>query len=155
MLNIGASEEIIVATERGMGVVFPEGLKSVWRKSNGLDLPGGWRLFPVFDQNEPRKTCNHIGYENTKGRWPYMNQSMISIAGGDTGNQLVLKNRGDELEETIYLWNHETNKIRAWGKDFDYLLAKAEARQSNIKKQIARSTVKVGRSRYDSLTRQY
>ena len=140
MINIGASEEIIAATEREMGVLFPEGLKSVWRKSNGLDLPGGWRLYPVFDQKEPRKTCNHIGYENTKGRWPYMDQSLISIAGGDTGNQLVLKNKNGELEETIYLWNHETNKIRAWGKDFDYLLAKGEARQSNIEKQIARST---------------
>ena len=147
MINIGASEEIIAATEREMGVLFPEGLKSIWRKSNGLDLPGGWRLFPVFDQKEPRKTCNHIGYENTKGRWSYMDQSLISIAGGDTGNQLVLKRNGVKLEETIFLWNHETNKIKAWGKDFEYFMAKAEARLSSINKAIARSTNKCGRNR--------
>lgn len=147
MINIGASVEIIAATEREMGVLFPEGLKSIWRKSNGLDLPGGWRLFPVFDQKEPRKTCNHIGYENTKGRWSYMDQSLISIAGGDTGNQLVLKRNGVELEETIFLWNHETNKIKAWGKDFEFLKVKAEARLSSINKAIARSTNKCGRNR--------
>jgi hypothetical protein len=142
MINVGASDEIIEATENEMGVNFPEGLKEVWRRSNGLDLPGGWRLFPVFDNKEPRKTCNHIGYENTKGRWSYMNQSLISIAGGDTGNQLVLKKNADELEETIYLWNHETNKIKVWGKDFEYLKAKAEARLTSINKAIARSTNK-------------
>lgn len=147
MIHIGASEEIIAATEREMGVLFPEGLKSIWSKSNGLDLPGGWRLFPVFDQKEPRKTCNHIGYENTKGRWSYMDQSLISIAGGDTGNQLVLKRNGGELGETIFFWNHETNKIKAWGKDFEYLKAKAEARLSSINKAIARSSNKCGRNR--------
>src|SRR5512139_2023497 len=112
MTNIGASDEIIAATEREMGIHFPEGLKIVWRKSNGLELPGGWRLFPVYDPKEPRKTCNHIFYENTKGRWPYMDETLIPIAGGDTGNQLVMKRNGVELEETIFLWNHETNKIR-------------------------------------------
>jgi dipeptidyl aminopeptidase/acylaminoacyl peptidase len=129
-----------------MGFLFPEGLKAVWRMSNGLDLPGGWRLFPVFDPAEPRKTCNHIGYENTKGRWSYMDQSLISIAGGDTGNQLVLKRNDAVVESAIYLWDHETNKVRPWGKGFDYILSKAEARVLKIEKQIGRSTKKSGRN---------
>jgi dipeptidyl aminopeptidase/acylaminoacyl peptidase len=138
MIKIGATEDIIVAAEVKMGVSFPEGLKKVWRISNGLELPGGWQLFPVYDPNEPRKTCNDIKYENTKGRWPYMEESFVSIAGGDTGNQLVLKRTGDTMEDTIYLWNHETNKTKKWGKDFDYLLKKAIARVTNIEKQIQR-----------------
>jgi hypothetical protein len=139
MKYIGATEDIIAATEGKMGVHFPEGLKKAWRISNGLELAGGWRLYPVYDPKEPRKTCNDIRYENTKGRWDYMDASFISIADGDTGNRLVLKNINGILEETIYLWNHETNKTRKWGKDFEYLMAKAKARVANIEKQIQKS----------------
>jgi hypothetical protein len=139
MKNIGATEDIIEATENKMGIRFPEGLIKVWRISNGLELSGGWHLFPVYDPNEPRKTCNDIKYENTKGRWSYMDESFISIAGGDTGNQLVLKKNGDTVENTIYLWYHETNKTKKWGKDFDYLISKARARVATIDKQIMKS----------------
>jgi hypothetical protein len=144
MTAIGTTDEVISQAEREMQVRFPEGLKAVWRKSNGLELPGGWRLFPVFDPNEPRKTCSHIGYENTKGRRSYMEASLISIAGGDAGNQLVLRRQGDAVGDTIYIWDHETNKARAWGKGFDYLLGKAESRIAKIEKMIARSIKKSG-----------
>lgn len=146
MINIGATDDIITEAEHEIGISFPDGLKEVWRKSNGLELPGGWRLYPVFDKKEPRKTSNHIGYENTKGRWSYMDQSLISIARGDTGNQLVLKKIDDGVEETIFLWNHETNKIKAWGKDFEYLKAKADARLANINKAISRYANKSGKN---------
>ncbi len=139
MANLGASDETIEATEQEMGFCFPGGLKAVWRISNGLELPGGWRVFPVFDRSEPRKTCNHIAYENTKGRWSYMDESLIAIAAGDTGNRLVLRVQSDIVEDTIYLWDHERNSTRRWGRGFDYLLAKARARVTGINKRIARS----------------
>lgn len=118
---------------------FPEGLKAVWQVSNGLELPGGWVLFPVFDPNQPRKTCSHIGYENTKGRWPTMSNDLISIASGMTGNQLVLRRNGDLLEGPILCWDHETSRTRKWPRDFEYLLSKAKARATKIGKQIAKS----------------
>lgn len=139
MANLGADDGTIEATEREMGLCFPDGLKAVWRVSNGLELPGGWQVFPVFDPSEPRKTSNHIGYENTKGRWSYMNESLIAIAAGDTGNRLVLKVRSGIVEDTIYLWDHERNSTRSWGRGFDYLLAKAWARVTWIDERIARS----------------
>lgn len=137
MVHLGVDDEMIQEAENAMGLHFPEGLRAVWRVSNGLELPGGWRLFPVFDPKEPRKTCNHIGYENTKGRWPSMDESLVSIAAGDTGNQLVIKRDGEVCEETILHWNHETNKIKKWGKGFDYVQTKAQARVLKIEKQIA------------------
>ena len=139
LVRLGAGDEIIQAAEKDMGLCFPEGLKMVWRLSNGLELPGGWRLFPVFDPKEPQKTCNHVGYENTKGRWPYMDESLLSIAADDSGNQLVLKRDGTVCLDTIFHWNHETNRIRKWGKGFDYLLAKAQGRVTKIEKQIVKS----------------
>ena len=139
MKPLDVSEESIAVAENQMGVQFPEGLKAVWQVSNGLELPGGWQLYPVFDPSEPRKTCNHIGYENTKGRWSYMDQSLVSIAHGVTGNQLVLLREGNALSDTIFLWDHETNKTRRWGRGFEYLLQKAQARTAKIEKKINRS----------------
>jgi len=57
----------------------------------------------VFDIANPRKTSNHIVYENTKARWEYMHEDLISIAAGDTGNQLVLqKTRSGRESRTIF-----------------------------------------------------
>jgi len=132
MINTGTSEEAISETEQEMGVIFPEGLKLVWRKANGFELPGGWHFYPVFDPKKPKNTANHIGYENTKGRWPHMDKSLVSIAGTNTGNQLVLKNIDNVLEETIYIWNHDTNNIHAWSQDLGHVLTQAKLRMSNI-----------------------
>lgn len=104
-MNLGATDDLILRAESKMGFCFPDGLKLVWRKSNGLELPGGWHLHPVFDPNEPRKTCSHIVSENSHSRWSYMAKDLISIASGDTGNQLVLESDGVHLGETILLWN--------------------------------------------------
>ena len=140
MVNIGVSNDLILEAEHQIGVCFPESLKNVWRISNGLELPGGWQLYPIFDKNSPRKTCNHICYENTKGRWPSMEQSLISIANNGTGNQLVLKKTVTALEDTIYVWNHETGEIKEWSKDFEYLRAIAEARLAKINKVMSRAS---------------
>jgi hypothetical protein len=140
MKPLVASDKTIAAAEGQLGVRFPEELKAVWRVSNGLDdFPGGWRLFPVFDRAEPRKTCSHIVYENTKARWEYMSPFLVSIAVGDTGNQLVLERQGDQLANKILLWDHETNRTRKWSKDFAYLLERATARCAKIEKMISRS----------------
>ena len=143
MKSLGATEAIIEAAEKKLGCLFPEGLKTVWLISNGLELPSEWKLYPVFDPQEPRKTCENIADENTKYRWSYMDVSLISIGGNGTGNHLVLKQQGGFVGDEIYLWNHETNKIRRWRKDFEYLLAKAKARILKIEKAIQRSMKKI------------
>lgn len=138
-MNLEASVELISTAEQEMGLSFPGGLKQVWAISNGLELPGGWQLFPVFDPANARKTSNHIFYENTRARWDYMAEDLITIANGDTGNCLVLKCEDNRLGDEIYHWNHETNRTKKWGKSWDYILSKAESRIARIKAQIARS----------------
>lgn len=139
-LNLGVSEEMIQEAAAELGVEFPEQLKEIWKIANGLELPGGWVFHPVFDHSNPRKTSNHIVYENTKGRWEYMHEDLISIAAGDTGNQLVLqKTSSGLLNSDVYIWNHETNKIKKWSKSLEFIIQKAHNRIENIKLQIQKA----------------
>ncbi|WP_336785007.1 SMI1/KNR4 family protein [Paenibacillus sp. MMO-177] len=139
-LNLGVTDEMIKAAAEELGVEFPEQLNEIWKVSNGLELPGGWRFYPVFDRSNPRKTSNHIVYENTKARWDYMYEELISIASGDTGNQLVLKKSNSTLLfPDVYIWNHETNKIKKWSKSLDYIKEKAQKRIDNIESQIQKA----------------
>ena len=137
-MHLGTTDEAVLLAEKELGVVFPERLKEVWLISNGLELFGQWRLYPVFDRSDPRKTANHIVYENTKARWEYMPADYISIADNGTGNQLVLKKDDGALGPTIYFWDHETNKVRKWTKSFDDVFAEAKRRLEKINAQVSR-----------------
>jgi len=108
-----------------------------------LNYQGVGFFYSVFDNSNPRKTSNHIVYENTKARWDYMDENLISIASGDTGNQLVLqKTNSGLLNSDVYIWNHETNKIKKWSKSLDFIKEKAHKRIENIKSQIQRAAKK-------------
>jgi len=138
--ELAAPENAIREAAGRLDVRFPDPLVQVWSMANGFDLPGGWRFPPVFDAANPRKTCNDIVYENTKGRWEWMPQELVIIACGETGNRLVLRKSPDgQLQSDIQLWDHETNRIRKWSKDFAYIAQKASARVARIGKASQRS----------------
>ncbi|MGE4274342.1 MAG: SMI1/KNR4 family protein [Desulfitobacterium sp.] len=133
---LGASDEAIKAASDCLGVSFPDQLKEIWAISNGLELAGGWIMFPVFDKANPRKTSNHIVYANTKGRWQYMPEDLVSIASNETGNQLVLEKVENELMPEVFVWYHESNRIKKWGKGLDYIKDRAFARVSKINAKV-------------------
>ena len=139
--NIGASLEAIKSAEKELGVLFPDELKWIWQVANGLDLPNGWHMHPVFDPSNPKKTCNSIVYENApgKGRWGYMPDNLISIANNGTGNQLVLTIVDGCLAPDVLVWNHSRNATKSWGKTLDYILKQAEAKIELITKARAKS----------------
>lgn len=139
--KLGVDLEAITAAEKELGVLFPDTLKAIWQVSNGIELPGGWIVYPIFDPSNPRKTCNSVVYENTpdKGRWPYMADELIAIASNDCGNQLVLRAEAGQLLPDIFVWNHERNSIKRCSKTLDYILAKAEARVAAIEEARVRS----------------
>lgn len=140
-VKLGAPLEAIIAAEQELGVIFPETLKAVWQVSNGLELPGGWIMYPIFDPANPRRTCNSIVYENAqdKGRWSYIADDLIAIADNIWGNKLVLRSEAGRLSTEILVWNHERNSTKKWGKTLEYILAKAEARVAAVKEARARS----------------
>jgi hypothetical protein len=139
MINLGASDAVIREAEQKLGVIFPETLCNFYRLSNGMEVPPDWQVYSVFDPSNPRKSANHIVYENTTGRWSYMPQDLICLAGNGTGNQLVLKKSGQTLDSEIYIWNHETNKVRKWAKDLTFLETAAQKRVAKIEKQIQKA----------------
>ena len=135
-LNLGTANQNIEEAERQLAVKFPEDLRAIYSISNGLELPPDWTLYSVFDPTNPRKSSNHIVYENTKGRWSYMAADFTCIADNSTGNQLVLKKEGEVMSSEILIWDHETNKTRKWSKSFDYILSMAKKRVERIEKQM-------------------
>lgn len=139
MLRLGTTDATIDEAESKLGVRFPETLREFYRLSNGIEIPPDWQVYAEFDADNPRKSAIHIVYENTVGRWSDMADGMICVAGNGTGNQLVLKKSGNSLEEQIYVWNHETNKVKPWTRDLPFLVSSAKRRVEKIERQIRRS----------------
>lgn len=139
MLHLGTTDTAIDEAESKLGVRFPETLRQFYRLSNGIEIPPDWQVYAVFDTENPRKSAIHIVYENTVGRWSDMAGDLICLAGNGTGNQLVLRKNGTVLGEQIYVWNHETNKVKPWTKDLPFLVSSAKKRVEKIEKQIKRN----------------
>jgi hypothetical protein len=139
-LTLGADSEAIDSAEQKLGITLPSLLKETWELSNGLELPGGWILFPVFDPTNPRKTCSNIVHENKpEVRFDYMPDDLVAIAGNGTGNLLVLRAESGALLPDVLVWNHETNKTRTWGRTLADILSKAAARVLSIERARAKS----------------
>ena len=113
---LGVTEELIAAAEAELGIRFPEALRETWKIYNRNEMGSGWRVFPIFDAANPRKTCGSIAYENLKGVWGQrvMSQSLVSIADNDTGNQLVLKVNSGLAGDIVFHWHHATEKLTIW-----------------------------------------
>lgn len=136
MLHLGANDTVISDAERKLGVAFPAALRDFYRLSNGIEIAPDWQVYAVFDPSNPRKSANHIVHENSAGRWSYMPHDLVCLAGNGTGNQLVLQKSGETLGDQIYVWDHETNKIRKWSKDLGFFVTAAQKRIAQIEKQI-------------------
>ena len=144
-MKLGTESNNIDAAERQLNVAFPRTLKDIWLVSNGLELPDNWRLYPVFDSSNPRKTANHIVYENTKARWDYMSDDLVSIAQDDYGNHLALKKDRGVLLPEILIWDHETNEVETWWQSLDdsLILSKKRVEDIEIEMRFRRGTLNV------------
>jgi len=134
ILSLGVSEEMIARAEAELAVRFPDTLRSAWMQYNCNELRGGWRVFPIFDADNPRKTAGSVVYENLKGVWgqEVMAQGLVSIADNGTGNQLVLKLTAGQAGQQIYHWSHETRKLTAWKPGPPAILAAAEKSRAQV-----------------------
>ncbi len=134
--SLGVTEEMILAAEAELGIRFPETLRTAWKTYNCVELRGGWRVFPVFDPANPRKTAGSITYENIKGSWGQvvMEQGLVTIADNGTGNQLVLKVTGGQASEEAFHWQHDTNGLKPWKAGLDSILASATKSLEKITK---------------------
>lgn len=113
---LGVTEEMIVGAEAELGIRFPDELREAWILYNCNEMGGGWRIFPIFDAANPRKTCGSVTYENLKGVWgrEVMSQGLVSVAANGTGDQLVLKVVSGQAGATVFRWHHATHKLVVW-----------------------------------------
>ena len=117
----------IEQTESEMNTRFPERFKCRMMKRNGGETPDEeFQLFPFWDKSDRKRiarTSNHIGIETKNAKdWSGFPQHAVAIGSGGTGDLLVLQHHGDgQLEETIYLWDHETEETRIIASDISEL----------------------------------
>ncbi|MBL8525697.1 MAG: SMI1/KNR4 family protein [Betaproteobacteria bacterium] len=138
--SLGVTEEMISAAEGELGIRFPEMLRDAWKAYNCVELRGGWRVFPIFDPANPRKTAGSITYENIKGSWGQvvMEQGLVSIADNGTGNQLVLKVHDGRASVDAFHWQHDTNALRPWKAGLGSILTSAAKSREKISKLQAK-----------------
>ena len=125
---LGASDECIAAAEAALGIVFPDQLKQMWRTFNVIELPrGNWRVFPVFDSANPRKTSIDITYQNTKGR-RLTPDAVLAVAESQSGsgNRLVLRVSAGVAAEPVLLFEYKSGKLSKWKGGLADFLAEAQ-----------------------------
>ena len=140
-IELGVGIEEIEEAEKTLQIKFPSLLKEIWQVSNGLEV-GEWRLFPIFSKKNPKKSWGHIVEENTNIRWEYRSKDLIAIAADGSGDNLVLKIENGKVSEAIYLWDHETNRASPSKQKLSDILALANKRVENIKKQMEKNIKK-------------
>ncbi|MBU1566031.1 MAG: SMI1/KNR4 family protein [Proteobacteria bacterium] len=126
----------IEATEEKLKAIFPESFKDAMMKDNGGtvfveyeddDEAEDWELYPFLDKTDYKResrTCNDIVLETGEARkWSGFPQDAVAIASNGCGDQMIfLKEDGsDNLENTIYSWDHETREIYEVCDDFSEL----------------------------------
>lgn len=131
---LGATEVMISSAEAELGFLFPNELREAWKLYNCNEMSSGWRIFPIFDPANPRKTCGSVTYENMKGVWGrhVMEEGLVSIADNGTGNQLVLKVVSGQAQDQVFHWHHETHKLSPWKPGIASIKAIAARSRENV-----------------------
>ena len=121
----------IIETEKELGIEFPINFKTKMIQENGGEFAteeDEWQLFPFFDKSDNKRisrTCNHIVLETKNAKeWTNFPVDGIAIASNGCGDNLILlpfENNPKQLQETIYLWLHETGEIIEIAESIDEL----------------------------------
>lgn len=119
------TEEEIKAAETSLGASFPEAYKSLLYKKNPAEI-GEWLFFPIKEQNRLQKTWDDVIRQNSVCREERMPADLIVIADNGTGDKLCLKKADSFMEETVYLWDHETADVEMYAASIGELIENEE-----------------------------
>ena len=121
----------IIETEKELGIEFPISFKTKMIQENGGEFTteeDEWQLFPFFDKSDNKRisrTCNHIVLETKNAKkWANFPVDGIAIASNGCGDNLIFlpfENNPKQLQETIYLWLHETGETIEIAESIDEL----------------------------------
>ncbi|UJF25225.1 SMI1/KNR4 family protein [Suttonella sp. R2A3] len=129
---------VIAETEQTLGLTFPPRFKARMCLSNGGELctkKAVWQLFPFWDKSSKKhisRTANHIIIETEQAKkWIGFPHEAIAIAANGFGDLLILlpsAKSSKQLGEKLYVWSHETGKIRKVADTIDALDFPSEKR---------------------------
>ncbi|MCZ4247458.1 SMI1/KNR4 family protein [Bacillus amyloliquefaciens] len=107
------TEEEFRAAEKSLRASFPKAYKRLLHKKNPAEI-GEWIFFPIREQGRLQKTWDDVTRQNSVCREESMPDDMIVIADNGTGDKPCLKKADGVMEETVYLWDHETAGVELY-----------------------------------------
>lgn len=124
------AELFIVAAEIELGATLPSSYRHSMLQKNGGELEtdnDDWEQYPIADTSDRKRisrTCNHILKETQNClTWRTFPANAIAFATNGAGDQLVFLKKGQEIEQVIYAWSHETGQLTKVANDFAELKA--------------------------------
>ena len=118
--------------EQKLGVRFPESFVNYMLKQNGGMVTADsdeWQLYPFFDSSDRKRmtrTASHIVRETMSARsWTEFPPEAVAIGANGSGDQLVFLPTAvspDQLERTVFWWDHETGEMTLVATDFSELV---------------------------------
>ena len=132
---IGTTPESIRKAEYELGFVFPPSFRAWLQDNNGSSVDGIDRIYPVFDERDPRTTWDSIT-RNFKDNW--LDWTGNFEGGADTfSNLLPFAEVGDgdlycfdynhpglDSEVPVVRWSHETGETELRGASFTDFVGK-------------------------------
>ncbi|WP_455675849.1 SMI1/KNR4 family protein [Pradoshia sp.] len=106
----GVSDLDIKAAEEQLGISFPEQYKELFKLTNTAQIDE-WTLFPIKDSKNIKRTWDDIVRQNQEMKDDGMTDTLISIGEDGTGDKLCYRIVDGQVDNEIYIWNHETEEI--------------------------------------------
>ncbi|QVY63463.1 SMI1/KNR4 family protein [Cytobacillus gottheilii] len=104
--KLGVNEMSIKEAEEKLGAIFPVQYKELFKLVNNAEI-GDWILYPIKDQQNPKKTWDDVVRQNTEVREEFMPKELITIGEDGSGDKLCFIVNQGIMGDAIYLWSHE------------------------------------------------
>ena len=124
--------QYIRATEEKLAISFPSVFSGKMLRENGGSVEAigdTWFLYPFLDSSDRKRfarTCNDIVRETQRMRgWSTFPAGAVAIGNNGGGDQLILLPKSDvpnELDPSVFWWDHETGEVSRVAVDFAELL---------------------------------
>ncbi|MGE7759756.1 SMI1/KNR4 family protein [Peribacillus sp. NPDC097895] len=122
----GVTDLDIKSAEEQLGVVFPKQYKELFKLSNNAQIDE-WTLFPIKDSKNLKRTWDDIVRQNQNVRDEGMADDLISIGEDGTGDKLCFRIVDTVMEDKIYIWYHETEKLEELASNLkEFIISNSE-----------------------------
>ena len=139
--KIGTSLARVKDAEEALGVTLPGPLRQALCIANRLEfecIGEWWRLLPVWDRDNPRRTASHIVHENhPEQRWPGLDEDLLIIATHfNTADLLVLRVVDGAASTELSFFDTASGSLESTDTDVYGLLDQACAYAAEVTRRM-------------------